>query len=89
MSLSAFDDKRYILDNGIDRLLFGHINFAHDRFFDEKNNFDYESLSSLSSGELHEIENHREIGTTVETNTDNALFRMQLDAFVRVYFSYR
>ena len=30
-------------------------------------------LSSWSSGELHEIENQREIETTVETNTDNAV----------------
>ena len=29
-------------------------------------------MSSWSSGELYEIENQREIETTVETNTDNA-----------------
>ena len=72
MSLNAFDDKRYIFDNGIDTLPFGHINIVHDRFFDEDDNFDNESLSSWSSGKLHEIEKQREIETTVETNTDNA-----------------
>ena len=72
MSLNAFDDKRYILENGIDTLPFGHINIVHDRFFDEDDNFDNESLSSWSSAELYEIENQRKIETTVETNTDNA-----------------
>ena len=66
VSLNAFDDKRYILEHGIDTLSFGHINFVDDRFFDEDDNFDNESLSSWSSGELYEME------TTVETNTDNA-----------------
>ena len=74
VSLNAFDDKRYILDDGIDTLPFGCINIVHDRFFDEDNNFDNESLSSWSSGELHNIENQREIETTDETNTDNAEF---------------
>ena len=74
MSLNAFDDKRYILDNGIDTLPFGHINIVHDRFFDEDDNFDNESLSSWSSGELQGIENQKEIETTVETNTVNAEF---------------
>ena len=72
VSLNAFDHKRYILETGIDTQPFGHINIVHDRFFDEDNNFDNESLSSWSSGELYEIENQREIETTVETNTDNA-----------------
>ena len=72
MSLNAFDDKQYILDNGIVTLPFGHINIVHDRFFDEDDNFDNESLSFWSSGELHEIENQREIETTFETNTVNA-----------------
>ena len=72
MSLNAFDDKRYILDNGNDTLPFGHIIVVHNRFFDKDDNFDDESLSSWLPGELHEIENQREIETTVETNTDNA-----------------
>ena len=72
MSLSAFDDKRYILDNGIDTLQFGHINIVHNRFFDEDDNFDIESLSSWSSGELNKIENQRQFETTVETNNGNA-----------------
>ena len=73
MSLNVFDDKRYILDNGIDTLTFDHINIVQDRFFDEDDNFDNESLSSWScGGELYENENQRKIETTVETNTDNA-----------------
>ena len=72
MSLNSFDDKPYILENGIDTLPFGHINIVHDRFFDEDDNFDNESLSSWSSGGLYENENQREIETTVETNSDNA-----------------
>ena len=72
MSLNAFDDKQYILENGIDTLPFGHINIVHGRFFDEDDNFDNELLSSWSSGELSETENQREIETTVETNNDNA-----------------
>ena len=71
MSLNAFDDKRYILEKGIDTLPFGHINILHDRFFDKDDNFDNESLSSWSSGELYKIENQREVETTVETITDN------------------
>ena len=66
--LNAFDDKRYILDNGIDTLPFGHINIVHDRFFDEGNNFDDESSSSCSSGPLYKIENQRKIETTVDTS---------------------
>ena len=72
MSLNPFDDKRYILDNGIYTLPFGQTNIVHDRFFEEDGNFDNESLSSWSSGELYEIENQGKIKTTVETNTDNA-----------------
>ena len=72
VSLNAFDDKQYILDKGIDTLPFGHINIVHDRFFDENDKFDNESLSSWSSGELNEIEYQREIETTVEMNTDKA-----------------
>ena len=72
VSLNAFDDKRYILDNGIDTLQFGHINSVHNRFFDEDDNFDIESLSSWSSGELYKIENQRQFETTVETNNCNA-----------------
>ena len=72
MLINAFDNKRYVLENGIDTLPFGHINIVHERFFDEDDNFDNESLSSWSSGELYEIENQREIETTVKTNTDDA-----------------
>ena len=71
-SLNAFDNKRYILDIGIETLPFGHINVVHNRFFDEDDKFDNESLSFLSSVELHKIERQREMETTVETNTDNA-----------------
>ena len=81
VSLNAFDDKRYILDNGTDTLPFGHINIVHDHFFDEDDHFDNESLSSWSSGELHEIEYQKEIETTVETNTDNA--KIPVPGFVR------
>ena len=73
MLLNAFDNKRYALDNGIDRLPFGHIIIVHYRFFDEENNFDNESLGSWSSGELYEFENQWEFETTVETNTDKFL----------------
>ena len=72
MSLNVFDGKRYILDNGIDTLPFGHMIIVHDRFFDKDDNFDNESLKSWSSGEFHETENQREIETKVEPNTDNA-----------------
>ena len=72
MSFNAFDDKRYILDNGIDTLWFGHIIIVHDPFSDQDDNFDNESLSSWSSGELYEIENQRDIETRVGTNTENA-----------------
>ena len=81
MPLNAFDDKRYILDHGIDTLPFGHINFVQDRFFDKGDKFDNDSLISWSSGELCKIENQREIETTVETNTDNAV--IPDPAFVR------
>ena len=55
VSLNTFDDKRYILENGIDTLPFGHKKIVHDRFFDEDDIFDIESLSSWSSGELYAI----------------------------------
>ena len=62
VSLNAFDNKRYILDNGIDTLPFSQINFVHDRLFDKDDNFNNEPLSSWSSGELYEIENQRQNG---------------------------
>ena len=65
-------DKRYIFDNGIDTLPFGHINIVHDRFFDEDENFDNEALSCWSSAEMYEVGNQREFETTVETNSNNA-----------------
>ena len=73
MPLNEFDDKRYLLDKGIDTLPFGPIYFVHDRFFDKGNKFDNESLISWSSGELCESENQRQIEATVETNNDNAV----------------
>ena len=71
-SLNAFGDKRFNLDNGIDTMPFDLIIIVHVLFFDKDDNFFNESLSSWSSGELYEIENQREIETTVETNNNNA-----------------
>ena len=71
-SLSAFDDERFNLDNGIDTMPFGLIITVHDHFFDKEDKFVNESLSSWLSGELYEIENQRDIENTVETNNNNA-----------------
>ena len=57
LSLNAFDDKRFFLDNGIDTFPYGRLNIVHDCSFDEEKIFDKESLSSWLSGVLYEIEN--------------------------------